>query len=263
MKHFFTIELHHEYDMGIAQQLAVIPTVSEGRLIRNNSVLFRNQSGSLVCYIEDDESVKNEIDYLNFWVICNDNAIYNYTDLDLTINFYKPHFYWSNSNSEDTKLKTSIISEKLKEIDGDEKALEFFNHLLIEAPKNAIGMLQIKLGDVQRGNEKSVVEFKVKKTIWQYNISPKEEQKDWNYRIEDEMNEWKFKRLTEIKEYVTFQSTEPIPFNKQASNRLKLIWEPIESNFEEEQNMILPFANYSYKMVSEDNKELTPIYIHI
>ncbi len=60
------------------------------------------------------------------------------------------------------------------------------------------------------------------------------------------------------------QSTEPIPYFNKASNRFKLKWSPkVETRFEKKQEMILPYANYAYKMVIEDNKELTPVYIHI
>lgn len=266
MKHFFTIELLHEYNKGFAEHLSVIPTYSLTQLVKNNRIAFRSQIVSLdyylECYIKEDESIKNEVDSLSFWVVCNNEAFYNYTELDVNTSFYLPYFYWSNSNIESKKLITKTISDRIGEIDGNSKKLEALNSYLNEAPKNALGIVQIKLKEVVE-KEKLVIEFKVKKTIWQYNIILKDEQKDWNYKIEDEKGEWQFKRVTEIEDKIVFQSTEPIPYKKDANSRLKLIWEPESPQFNNQQSMILPFANYAYKMVSEDNKELTPIYIYI
>jgi len=85
------------------------------------------------------------------------------------------------------------------------------------------------------------------------------------YRIEDESTEWEFTRIkNEDDTTIVFKSVTPIPYYKRASDRLHLIWEdPEKESFQQEQRKVLRFANYTYKMVNEDNKELTPIYIRI
>ncbi|WP_452223620.1 hypothetical protein [Lacinutrix chionoecetis] len=254
MKPFFSIEIIHDYDNGLAQHLSITPANSSAPLIRNNRLLFRKQLGSIACYIEEDKAIINDIESIGFWVICDNEAFYNYTEYGQDVNFYKPHYYWFNTEMEE--ISSSTISEQKDDLKISEEQLH-------QAPKNAIGYININLSDV-KDDTIFKIRFLTKATIWEYNIKLRPEHKEWDYSIIDEEGSWQFKAVSKDDEFIKFQSDTAIAYSKKASKRLKLIWTTKEeSRFQEAQSMILPFANYTYKMVTEDSKELTPVYIYI
>lgn len=263
MKQFFSITIYHEYDKvseeikGVSNDLTVVPASSNNTLINNNRLFFRSQTGGLTCYIEDDETIINETDILYFWVVCINEAFYSYTEYPNHINFSKPYYYWSNSEGSTTLQQNEIGAKQL-----------------VTPPKHAIGCIGISVNNIDSAEQLIFsIDFKERKTYWEYHIKFKHSQKDWTYNIVDtidegELNEenkkWEFLEISRDNETITFRSKDTIAYSKKASNRLKLIWSGDQDNrFEEEQSMVLPFANYAYKMISVDNKELTPIYIYI
>lgn len=265
MKDFFSIVVNHEFDrvdkntIEPSNHLSIVPADSNSLFIRNERLWFRTQNGLLNCFIEDDEAIKNEVDVLFFWVVCNDPEFFSYTAYPDNIDFLSPYYYWSNSE-EHTLLQ-----------ENDYCALHPG-----KPPRMAIGCIGISIEKLVN-KENFIIEFNTRKTLWTYHIIPKENQLLWTYDIVDESDnhitdKWTFKKTSIINELdsdleknkIIFQSTEPIPYFKKASNRFKLKWSPKEeSDFEKAQEMILPFANYTYKMVNEDNIELTPVYIYI
>lgn len=268
MKEFFSIVINHEYDridqntIEPSDHLLIIPASTNKEFVKNNRLWFRNQTGSLDCYIEDDEALKNEVDVLYFWVVCTNQEFFSYTDYPNDIDFSIPYYFWTNSEA----------STQLEESD-------YYDLHTDPPPKMAIGCIGISISElVEKKN--FTIAFKTRRTFWTYHIMPKESQASWTYSIEDEFQQgqeagnkkWTFKEVSVVKEInsdqekhkIIFQSTEPIPYFKKASNRFKLKWGPmVETHFEKPQEIVLPFANYAYKMVKEDNKELTPVYVYI
>ena len=252
MKHFFSIAIHHEYHKsnhttGVFNDLIIIPAQSNDAFIQDNRLLFRYLENSIECYIEDNEALKNETDVLFFWVVCKDYGFYNYTDYPNHISFSVPQYYWSNSEDQTTLQQTQIGAQQLE-----------------TPPRNAIGCIGISIHTIPVSeNIEFIINFKTRKTFWQYHIILNAETIDGNYQIEDNFGEWSFKRIDSDGETIIFQSESPIAFQKKADNRLQLIWGPETSSFNEKHSIILPFANFKYKMVDQANNELTPIYIHI
>lgn len=268
MKSFFSIVINHEYDridkntIEPSNHLSIIPASTNSILVNDNRLWFRMQQGFLDCYIEDDEAIKSEVDILFFWVVCTNPEFFSYTAYPDEINFSTPNYYWSNSE------ETSVLQQQ-----------DYYDLNLGKPPEMAIGCIGISIRDIVK-KMNFTIEFKTRRTLWIYHIIPKESQLLWTYSIVDEFlpeleegnEKWTFEKLSVIEQVnsdqekpkLIFQSTEPIPYLKKASNRFKLKWGPkIEIRFEKDQEMILPFANYANKMVTENNKELTPIYIYI
>lgn len=266
MKKFFSIVINHDYDRidgntsGISNDLAIVPASVNHSFIKKKRLLYRNLLGGVDCFIEDDGEIKNEIDVLFFWVVCINEAFYNYTDYPDNVRFSDPYFYWSNS-----KVSTTLLEQ------------EFCDLHPGSPPKNAIGCIGILINEIDV-MEKLVftIDFKIRKTFWEYHVFPKEFSKSDKtktaYHIidayfeqkQDEMN-WKFAETTESKpDEMIYRSKVPLAFSKTATDRLKLVWGQKPDNpLQEDQEMILPFPNYAYKTVSKDNKELTTIYIHL
>lgn len=269
MKHFFSIVINHEYDMlddntrGISNDLAIVPASSNSIFTNNNRLLFRNQTGGLDCFIEDDESIKNETTNLFFWVVCINEDFYSYTDYPNQINFSNPYYYWSNFE-ENSALQTN----------------DFCDLHPGQPTRKAIGCICISINNINASEKTEfTVDFKVRKTYWEYHIITNASQDGMFHKIIDtEFNAnnerdfhsssiklWEFEQIeNDNPNEIIFRSTIPLPYQKKAETRLELVWGPEQkTRFEEDQKMILPFANYTYKMVNKDNKELTPIYIHI
>ncbi|MEM5567083.1 hypothetical protein WNY78_18320 [Psychroserpens sp. AS72] len=272
MKQFFSLVINHEYDRidenirGNSNDLTIVPARMNDSFINKNRLWFRNQSDRLNCYIEDDESIKNETDILFFWVVCTNEVFYNYTDYPNNINFYNPFYSWSNSEAHKTLQK-------------DEQC---FLHPG-RPPKNAIGCIAILIHNIDTSEKiEFTVDFKTRKTYWQYHVMTNEDSKDKRFAIMDltfqsinnqndlenkanNIEEWKFEKIpNENTTEIIFRSNIPLPYFKKAQKRLELEWESKQiSNQQDNQKMILPYANYLYKMVDNDNKELTPIYIYI
>ena len=274
MKELFSIVINHEYDRIDAApiepsgHLSIVPANSNSILVNTNRLLFRTRTGFIGCYIEDDEAVRSEVDFLFFWVVCRNPEFFSYTDYPNEINFSKPYYYWSNHEG------GTVLKER-----------DFWDLNPGTPPKMAIGCIAISMTALM-ADRSFTIEFNTRRTLWTYYIIPKETQLLWDYSIVDEIfleqeqvstngstvKKWVFKKILvdgalntdQEKHKLIFQSIEPIPYFKRASNRFKLKWGPkVESQFEKNQEMILPFANYSYKMVNEDNIELTPVYIYI
>ncbi|PTM04517.1 MAG: hypothetical protein DA407_12965 [Bacteroidetes bacterium] len=268
MKHFFSLRINHEYDridehtFEPSNHLTIVPASTNSILVNSNRVWFRTQPGSLDCYIDDDGAIKNDVDMLFFWVVCTNPEFFSYTAYPNDINFSNPNYYWSNSE------ETSVLQQK-----------DYYDLHLGIPPKMAIGCIGISIIEL-RDKTNFTIEFKTRRTLWTYHIIPKESQLLWTYSIVDEFQpeldegnkKWVFNKLPVIDELISdqekhkliFQSTEPIPYFKKASNRFKLKWAPKDdTRFEEAQEMILPFANYAYKIFTEDSVELTPVYIYI
>lgn len=248
---FFSIAIRHDFDsndseIDFSNDLTIVPANTNKEFVKNNRLFFRNQLGSIDCYIEDEEEIKEEVEILFFWVVCNNANFFNYTAYPIDANFSTPNYYWSNSKE----------SDDLQE--------QVFRNIPLETPPNkAIGSIGIIVNKVS-SNKRFTINFKVKKTIWVYHIHLKQSQKEWTYKITDKKNEWVFTEILKNEESIVFESKDIIPFFKFATDRLMLSWtnnQPI--SFENEQTMVLPYPNYAYKMVNEDNKELTPVYIYI
>lgn len=272
MKQFFSIVINHEYDRvdsetrGVSNDLAIIPANTNEPFTNNNHLWFRSQTGGLICYIEDDEAFKNETAVLFFWVVCTNEAFYSYTDYPRHINFANPYYYWSNSEAYNT-------------LQQDDQCYLHPGR----PPKQAVGLIGISIPDIVTTEKlEFTVNFKVRKTYWEYHIMTNEDPKEKTYTIVDlafapnsdqnnaennngNIEEWKFEKISvENATEIIFQSKIPLAYTKKAHKRLVLKWGPKQrSSHEKIHKMILPFANYEYKMVNLDNKELTPIYIHI
>jgi hypothetical protein len=157
------------------------------------------------------------------------------------------------------------------------------------SPKQAVGCIGVSINKIAASEKlEFTVDFKVRKTYWEYHIMINEDQKDKTYTIVDlkfppkeetqqEVTDltnntntaldtaWDFEKISdENATKIIFRSKTPLPYAKKAQKRLELKWGSEQiSNLERAKTMILPFANYQYKMVNMDNKELTPIYLHI
>ncbi len=272
MKHFFSIFINHDYDRvsdkirGVSNDLSIVPASTNELFSRNNRLWFRSQTGGLICYIEDDETLKSETDMLFFWVVCINESFYSYTDYPNHINFSNPYYYWSNSQEQ-------------KSLQQDKQC-----HLHPgKPPKQAVGCIGISIRDIETSKKLEFnVDFKERKTFWEYHIMINEDPKEKKYEMIDldfsqcednpsgesdtiKKEEWVFEKISdENASEIIFQSKIPLPYKKKARKCLQLEWGPKqESPLEDNQKMILPFANYKYKTVNKDNKELTPIYIHI
>jgi len=278
MKQFFSIVINHEYDRvdentrGVSNDLAIVPANTNGQYTNNNRLWFRSQIGGLICYIEDDEAFKNETAVLFFWVVCINEAFYSYTDYPRHINFSNPYYYWSNSEAYNT-------------LQQDDQCYLHPGR----SSKQAVGCIGILISDIITTEKlEFTVDFKVRKTYWEYHIMTNEDPKDKTYTIidlnfpptEEKQMEathlanntnteldtaWEFEKISdENATEIIFQSKTPLAYTKIAQKRLEFRWGPKQkSNLVKGQKMTLPFANYEYKMVNKDNKELTPIYIHI
>lgn len=260
MKQFFSIKIHHDYEKNdsswkASEDLSIIPARTSANYVKNNRLLFHEQPGLLDCYIEDDESLKKEIDILFFWVVCTNDNFYNYTEYPMKINFSAPYYYWSN-----TKDTESLQEPYLCDLHPG------------SPPKKGIGCIGILINKIEAYKSFNI-NFNVRKTYWVYNVYYKENQENWSYRIEDIIDEidisnknkkWAFEEVAKNKERIIFQSTEPIPYSKKATDRFRLNWDDSQKGpFKHEEKMTLPYPNCAYKMVNEDNKELTPVYIYI
>ena len=272
MKQFFSIVINHEYDSvdentrGVSNDLAIVPANTNMPFTNSNRLWFRAQTGGLICYIEDDEAFKNETAVLFFWVVCTNEAFYSYTDYPKNINFSNPYYYWSNSEAYNT-------------LQQDDKCYLHPGR----PPNQAVGCIGISISEIDSIEKlEFTVNFKVRKTYWEYHIMINEAPEEKTYTIVDlafapnseqnnaennngNIEEWKFEKISdENATEIIFQSKIPLAYTKKAQKRLELKWGPKQrSNLVEGQKMTLPFANYKYKMVNQDNKELTPIYIHI
>ena len=222
MKQFFSLVINHEYDRvdentrSVSNDLAIVPAITNDPYIKNNRLLFQVKTGGLICYIEDhDETFKNETPVLFFWVVCTNEAFYSYTDYPNHINFSDPYYYWSNSE-ESTSLQQN----------------EFHDLGQGVPPTNAIGCIGISIIDIDTTKQlKFTVDFKVRKTYWEYHIITRTEQKDWKYKIEDAYGEWYFEQVENDNPSETiFQSIIPLPYFKKAKGRLELVWEPEPNN---------------------------------
>ena len=250
MKPFFSIAINHDYEstdseIGISNDLSIVPASMTKEFARNNRLWFRNQAGSIECYIEDDEALKEEVEILFFWVICTNSDFYNYTALPIDIDFSTPKYHWSNTKESN---------------DLEEQA--FQNMPLEKPPKNVLGSIGIVVNKVS-SNKRFTINFKARETFWAYHIHFKKSQKEWAYKILDKNNQWVFTELYKNEEVIVFESKNIIPFVKTGTGRLRLLWTPIGSPFEEGQSMVLPFADCRYRMINDDNKEVTPVYIHV
>lgn len=267
MKALFSILIDHDYDKvdadkpGVSNDLAIIPADSSAKLLSNDRLRFRSRSGRIDCYIETDGALLNEVKNLFFWVLCVDPAFYSYTDYPNHVNFSSPYFYWSNAKG------SNVLEQK--------EACDLHPG---KPPKNAIGCVGVTLESIT-DYQAFTIPFAVRKTYWRYHIVKSEPQdlitaklqKAEEFNIVDTVanqNElkWQFEKSSDPKtpQLIIFQSKTPLAYKKKAGDRLKLIWGPKNKNkHQEDQEMILPYANYEYKMVNKDNKELTPIYIHI
>ena len=254
MQAFFSLTINHEYDRidgqsnGVANDdLTIVPAASGAELIRSARIFFKVHNSKLICYTADAEGLKNKTDSLFFWVLCVNHAFYSYTDYPNDINFLKPQYFWTNAQN-----STSLQHD------------EFQDPGQGEPPKNAIGCIGIAISDMDpAAPQEFTIDFKVRKTYWEYHILLRESQTDWNYRIADELGEWHFNLKAQTNKELIFQSETPIAYHKRASERLKLFWKDPGSALQNEHSMVLPFGNYAYKLVNRDNKELTPIYIHL
>jgi hypothetical protein len=270
MKKFFSIRINHDYDrvdtntMGSSNDLVIIPASPNHVLVKNNRLLFRNQNGVLDCFIEDDDKLKGEVTILFFWVVCTNEAFYSYTAYPNHINFSNPFYYWSNS-----KIRTSLQQNDLCDL-----------HPGLPA-KQAIGCIGILINNIDASEKlEFTIDFKIRETYWEYHIFPKKENDPFintattkiAYYIIDSYfeqkkvtNHWEFIETPESKlEEIIYRSKVPLVYSKKARDRLKLIWGQEPKNpLQEDQEMILPYPNYKYKMVNKNNEELTPIYIHI
>jgi len=262
MKQFFSIEINHEYDridentIDASDHLAIVPASSNSMFVKNNRLWFRTQTGILDCFIEDDAAVKNEVDVLFFWVVCNNPSFFSYTDNPADINFSNPYYYWSNFNSNNVLQQSGFCDLHPG-----------------QPPIDAIGCIGISITEINE-HVKFKIDFEVRKTYWVYHITPNATQKFWQYKIEDSQEgndnivenvKWIFIKVSEEGEDpIIFRSKEPMPYFKKASDRFKLKWQSKEvPRLQDPRQMVLPFPNYAYKMVDEDNNELTPIYIYI
>jgi hypothetical protein len=270
MKKFFSIIINHDYDrvdtntLGISNDLAIIPARTSHAFVKKNRLLFRNQNGLLDCFIEDDDKIKSEVSLLFFWVVCVNEAFYSYTAYPDHINFSNPYYYWSNS-----RVRTSLLEN------------EFCDMHPGLPPKQAVGCIGVLINSIDASEKlEFTIDFKIRKTFWEYHVFPKQEQDAFTklakakiaYSIIDSYFEqkkaddnWEFAETSESKSgEIVYRSKIPLAFSKNATDRLRLVWGQEPSNpLQEDQEMTLPFPNYTYKTVNKDNNELTPIYIHI
>ena len=267
MKPFFSIELVHEYDQGPASALTIVPAASNDTYLRHQRLWLKQGTGYLKAFIEDDESLKDEVDVLYFWVVCVEEDFYSYTEYPNDINFSVPQYFWHNEH------------DPLN-----------LNHFMLDAesinnpPMGAIGLIGIYIKELPEDHRFSI-RFNVRHTLWQYNIIPKASQRDWTYRVEDQYKvidkneaddamplgfdtynkKWEFNLISHSEnEQLVFQINAPMPFMKRSDGRFVLEVTPPEGQQHLEKfEMVLPYATYAYKMVDENNIELTPIYIYI
>ncbi|WP_395062798.1 hypothetical protein [Flavobacterium sp.] len=250
MIHFFSIALRHDFNedpkIDFNNDLTIILATTNKEFVKNNRIFFRNQLGSIDCYIEDYEAINKQVELLFFWVVCNNVDFYNYTAYPIDVNLAIPYYYWTNS-------RESNILEEHK-----------FQNIPIETPpKNAVGSIGIKLNNVSL-KQQFAITIKVKETIWVYTIYFKQLHKEWIYTITDKNNEWVFTELSKNEDSIVFKSKETIPLFKLSTGRLLLTWINKESNsFKEEQSLVLPFPNYTHKLERKDNQEVSTVYLHL
>ncbi len=270
MKTIFSIALEHEYDRGNALHLAIRPAISNEAFLKNDRLLFKGRPGHMECFIEPDEALKREVSELYLWVVCLDDAFYQYTVHPKGVTFSRPFFYWSNRADGPEELEASTIDEYIRKKKREDKNIVSISSLAGPAPKNAIGCIGMTMDKLGSG-EKFTIGFKVRESLWHYHIFPKAEQATWNYKIEDQGQEWQFEPAgTGEHGTFAFRSTTPIPYSRRATDRLKLVWGTSgPSQFPREQQMTLPFADYGHQMMEKKNKDskevvaYTPVYVHI
>ena len=269
MTPFFSIEFKHRIDGRRTAHLALRLAAAQQRLVRNSRFLFRQSPGYLNCLIEDDESIVSELDHLLFWVICTHDEFYQYTDLPAAMVFNGPILLWHNAGSSEGLIASStpeelteanILKSVLLHKHQDQSLIDLAGAM----PANVIGLIAIDIRKIKKGVA-YIYKFNAKKTYWRYHIHPRKPQDTWNYTIVDTMSKWKFDQIEEeAGDWISFQSTDPIAYQDKASDRLQLQWGPIgENRFEEPQHLTLPFADYAHRIIDGDEKETTPIYIHI
>lgn len=266
---FFSIELLHKLDLGKTPHLRIRLAAAQENFIHNNRILIRESPGFISCYLEDDQSLAKEVDWLYFWVICTDDSFYQRTAFPSEIIFNRPLVYWTNSEVSGTSLIINSIDDLIElgqhQVflfdSGQEKSLA---HRMGTSPENALGCIVLKTTSIEKGTVYTY-EFQSKKTFWQYHIRLRQPAESWSYYIVDAKGEWEFRALDgESEEWISFESVAPIAYQNRASDRLTLQWDPDdELRFEESQRLVLPFAHYAHKTIDGDNREITPIYIHI
>lgn len=246
MKPIFSIEIQHEINNDNSgnnriNELALVPSITNKDLVEKQRILFRSGSEKINCFIEDNEMILDQERTLYFWVVCHNASFFNYTDFTLANTALSEFMYWSTTE-DSLELKQEITPEKYNE----------------KPPKNTLGLVKITL-DNNVKNKKFTLNFKVKKTYWEYHIFFNVSKKDWKYTVKDSKNEWIFTETSKNEHSFVFRSKSLIPFFNKVTNRVVLeiektpVLQPSDTF-----SMVLPYAN-----PSKSTEKVSKVYVYL
>lgn len=243
MIRILSITINHEYHQGIDNSLKIIPIKLLDKYLKNDRIFLKNNKCNLDVYLEDDKSLLEELDELEFWVLCNESDFYRYTQLPEKTND-KQLFFWENSTA-DEQLKIDLFSAK------SNQNIAF----------NTLGMIRIATSQLSDFKQYKI-NFKNKHTFWQYEITIKKSIDKWKFELIDEESVFTFNQ-TKVRDKVVFRSEHSIPYFKRAVDRLVLRWSKKTSLGQIQKfELFLPFPNFT-SYILDNQKRISTVYINI